>query len=419
MPTHTESAPLQASEQALAGIVVLDLSRGFGNYCGKMFANLGADVILVEPLAGLPTRRMGPRIEGCADVESSLVFQYQNTDKRSLALDLDHPQGQEAFRALAARAHLVIESERPGVMQRRGLGYEALRAAAPGLVMASLTPFGQSGPYAQWQAEDIVGLAMGGMLYLGGYIDSPPMAVFGDQAISATNVFASVASMAAVYEAEASGSGQHIDIAMQECVVMGMENAVQFFDLEGTVRKRTAGQQRLAGTGVFECKDGYIYLMAGGIGGNRFWGVTTQWLIDEGVEGAETLTEACWTDQDFLASAAAKQTFTRLFAPFAKRHTKSELQEKGRTRRIPMAPIRDASDLEDNAQLKHREYFVGVPGPDGRELRMPGAPYKLGRTPWTLRSGAPRLGQHTREILLGAGMDAAHVSALLGNGVAR
>jgi benzylsuccinate CoA-transferase BbsE subunit len=419
MPIPTASDPVRASDQALAGIVVLDMSRGFGNYCGKLFANLGADVILVEPLDGLPTRRMGPRIDNCADSDSSLVFQYQNTDKRSIALDLDHADGQEVLRTLAATSHLIIESERPGVMQRRGLGYEALRAIAPGLTMASLTPFGQSGPYAQWQAEDIVGLAMGGMLYLGGYIDSPPMAVFGDQAISAANVFASVAAMAAVYEAEASGSGQHIDVSMQECVVMGMENAVQFFDLEGTVRKRTAGQQRLAGTGVFECKDGYIYLMAGGIGGNRFWGVTTQWLIDEGVEGAETLTEACWTDQDFLASAPAKQTFTRLFAPYAKRHTKSELQEKGRARRIPMAPIRDASDLEDNAQLKHREYFVGVPGPGGRELRMPGAPYKLARTPWRLESGAPRLGQHTREILLGAGLDEARISALMENGVAR
>lgn len=385
--------------------MVLDLAGALGNYCGKLFADMGADVILVEPTAGAATRTMEPKIKGCSDAEASLVFQYQNTNKRSIVVDLDQPEGQKLLRSMVKGAHLLIESEHPSVMESRGLDYQTLREIAPQLVMASITPFGQSGPYAQWQGEDIVGLALGGMLYLGGYTDSPPIAAFGEQAYAATNLFASVAAMAAVYEAETSGSGQHIDVSMQECVVMGMENAVQFYDLEGSIRKRTAGQQRLAGTGVFECKDGYIYLMAGGIGGNRFWGITTQWLIDEGVEGAETLNAPCWIDQDFLATGEAKDTFMRIFSQFALSHTKSELHAKGRERRIPIAPICDTSDLEKSEQLKHREYFVCTEGPDKTLLGMPGAPYKLSATPWSMRHGAPQLGQHTQEILAALGIE--------------
>jgi benzylsuccinate CoA-transferase BbsE subunit len=402
---------------ALEGIVVLDIAGRFGNYSGKMFAGLGADVILVEPAGGGRTRGMAPMLNGRDDCEASLVHQYQNVDKRSIVLDLDSKDGQDVFRTLVKGAHLVIESERPGVMEARGLGHQALREIRPEIVMASISPFGQQGPYAQWQAEDIVCLAMGGMLYLGGYYDGAPMAVFGDQAVSAAHVFGAVAAMAAVYEAEDSRSGQHIDISMQECVLMGMENAVQFYDLEGTIRKRTAGQQRLAGTGVFECKDGYVYLMAGGIGNNRFWGVTTQWLMDEKMPGAEELTRPNWTDQDFLATTAAKDQFNGIFNAFAKAHTKSELQAMGRERRIPIAPIRDASDLKDNEQLAYRGYFVDVAGSDGTPLRMPGAPYKLEGTPWSVRHGAPRLGQHTAEICAQFGIGTGRVAQLQQQGV--
>lgn len=390
--------------RALEGVVVLDLAGALGNYCGKLFADLGADVMLVEPVVGAPTRRMEPSMAGRDDIESSLVFQYQNTNKRSIALDLDKPEAQEIFRALVKGANVLIESEQPAVMERRGLGYKALRKLAPGLVMCSITPFGQDGPYAEWLGSDLVGMALGGMLYLAGYKDTAPMVAFGEQAIGAANLFAAVATMAAVYDAEVSESGQHIDVSMQESVVMGMENAVQFYDLEGTIRKRNAGEQRLAGTGVFQCKDGYIYLMAGGVGGNRFWADTTQWLIEEGLERATELKESCWQDNEYLASAAAKTRFTEIFSQFALAHTKAQLQEKGRVRRIPIAPICDTSDLNKSPQRKHRGYFIDVTASDGSPIVMPGAPYHMSRTPWAVRHGAPSLGQHTKEIIKGLGI---------------
>ncbi|SSW67874.1 Succinyl-CoA:(R)-benzylsuccinate CoA-transferase subunit BbsE [Achromobacter veterisilvae] len=388
---------------ALAGITVLDVAGPLGNYCGKLFADLGARVILVEPPEGAPTRHIEPRISGRDDPDSSLTFQYQNTNKESIALDLDSEAGQEVFRRLASQSALVIESEQPGAMARRGLGFADLRGLNASLTLTSITAFGQSGPFSHWLATDLTAMGMGGMMYLAGYPDTAPMVACGEQAVGAANVFAGVASMAAVYDAETSNIGQHVDVSMQECVVLGMENAVQFYDLEGSIRKRNAGTQRLAGTGVFECRDGYIYLMAGGVGSNKFWAVTTDWLIGEGVAGAEQFREPRWLDQAFLVTEEAKQRFGQIFTPFARTLTKAELHAKGRERRIPLAPICDTRDICQSPQREYRGYFVDVTDACGTRLRMPGAPYKLSETPWALRKRAPRLGEHTRDILAWAG----------------
>jgi len=388
---------------ALAGITVLDVAGPLGNYCGKLFADLGARVILVEPLGGAATRHVEPRVAGRDDLDSSLTFQYQNTNKESIALDLESEAGRDVFRKLASQATLVIESEQPGVMARRGLGFAELSRINAALTLTSITAFGQSGPFAHWLATDLTAMGMGGMMYLAGYPDTAPMVACGEQAVGAANVFAAVASMAAVYDAEAGNIGQHVDVSMQECVVLGMENAVQFYDLEGSIRKRNAGTQRLAGTGVFECQDGYIYLMAGGVGSNKFWAVTTDWLVGEGVAGAEEFREARWLDQAFLVTEEAKQIFGRIFTPFARSLTKAELHAKGRERRIPLAPICDTRDISQSAQREYRGYFVDVMDAHGTRLRMPGAPYKLSETPWALGKRAPQLGEHTQDILAWAG----------------
>jgi benzylsuccinate CoA-transferase BbsE subunit len=180
---------------ALAGITVLDVAGPLGNYCGKLFADLGARVILVEPPEGAPTRHIEPRISGRDDPDSSLTFQYQNTNKESIALDLDSEAGQEVFRRLAGQSALVIESEQPGAMARRGLGFADLRGLNPSLTLTSITAFGQSGPFSHWLATDLTAMGMGGMMYLAGYPDTAPMVACGEQAVGAANVFAGVASM--------------------------------------------------------------------------------------------------------------------------------------------------------------------------------------------------------------------------------
>ena len=398
---------------ALDGIRVLDLSGPIGNYCGKLFADLGADVILVEPPCGSRLRREGPFIGNDPTMEASLNFAYMNTSKRGITLDLDHADGQAILRRLARTADLVIDSERPGVMARRGLDHATLAQDRPSLVMTSITAFGQTGPYAGYEADDLVTLALGGMLYLGGYHDGPPMAAYGNQAYAAASLFGAIASMAAIYAAEAHGKGDYIDVSAQESIVMAMENAAQFFELEGTVRKRYGGQQRQAGSGVYRCKDGYVVMLAGGIAANRFWRRTTKWLLDSGVSNAAEFEKPEWLQMKFLSTAEAKAAFHHIFDPFAANRTKAELYEAGRERQIPIAPVATPAEILANPQLRHRGYFVDVWNHfAGRNITMPGAPYLFSATPWRVARPAPRLGEHTSDVLAETGLGAADLQAL-------
>lgn len=385
---------------ALAGIRVLDLSGPIGNYCSRMFADLGADVVLIEPPEGNDLRRDGPFIDNIPGAERSLPFTYINANKRGIVLDLDSEDDRAAFAGLAACADLVIESGEPGALDARGIGYRDLSALNPHLVMTSITPFGQTGPYAHYLAEDLVGLAMGGLLYLAGYPDTAPMAAYGRQGYAAASMFAAVGSMMALLAAETRGSGEQVDISMQECVVMGLETAAQFYDLEGTVRKRYAGLQRNAGTGLFPCKDGYVLFMAGGVGGHRFWKMSTEWLVSQGVAGAEQFREPKWQTHEYINTPAAKDIFYSVFVPFSMAHTKLELYEMAQAAHLPIAPLSTTADLVANPQLKHRGFFTEMQHPlVDQPFLAPGAPYRLSATPWSLSRPAPTLGEHTAEIL--------------------
>jgi benzylsuccinate CoA-transferase BbsE subunit len=416
MHGRTTEAKVKAPPAALAGIRVVDMSGWSGQYCGKQFADLGADVILVEPIGGSSVRRDGPFIDGKVSPEHSIPFAYYNAGKRGIALDLDSAEGQRIFRRLIRNADLLIESEKPGVMASRGLDFASLSKEAPKLVIASITPFGQTGPYSHYESEDVVALALGGLLYLGGYADMPT-AVHGNQAYLSAAQFASVASMMGLLAVEGvpgAVSGRHIDVSVQECVVMGLETAIQFYDLEKSVRTRGTGQLGMAGVGVFKCVDGEIYLMAGGIASTRFWESTAKWLIDEGVAEAAQLLDKRWDSHDYLATPEAKQIFNSLFQPFAAKRTKLDLYETGQAKRIPICPVRTPKDILESRQLAYRDFFVSQRhAQTGRAMRVPGAPYRLTATPWAAAGPSPRLGEHTADILDELGYDATARAALL------
>ena len=414
----TTQQPIEAQPSALTGIRVLELAGAMSQYCGKMFAELGAEVILIEPPGGSAIRNAPPFIADEPGQQRSLAFSYFNTSKRGITLDLGHAEGRKLFRRLAAGADLVIETEKPGTLERIGCGYEALASVKPSLVVTSITGFGQTGPYAAYEWEDLIGLATGGFLYLGGYTDSPPIGAFGHQAFLGASMYGAVASMLALTRTEGSGQGDHVDVSMQECMVMAMETAVQFYDLEGTVRKRHADVQRFAGTGVFECQDGHIYLMASGIGVNTFWPLSLQWLIDEKVAGVERLTGEEWNSVEYVGTEEAKRIFSEVFSPWAKTKRKAYLYTEGQRRHIPLAAINTTADLLKSPQLAHREFFVSVPHPELESgLRMPGAPYKLARTPWRLRGPAPRVGEHNAAVYGELGIDARALALLAEGGV--
>ena len=410
--THTEFTGAPA---ALDGLRIIEIASPLTSYCGKMFGDLGADVLLVEPVDGCRMRREAPFVANQPGLGSSLAFAYHNTSKRGITLNLECAEGQALFRRLAAKADLVLEGEQPGAMARRRLGFDALASGNRRLVMTSITPFGQDGPYAQFVAEDLIGLAMGGLLYLGGYPDTAPTRVWGNQAYLCAAMYGAVAAMLALTHADLAGEGQHIDVSMQECVVMAMETAVQYVDLEGTIRKRYAGEQRFAGTGVFECEDGYIYMMAGGIGANKFWPSSLQWLIEEQVSSVERLRGPEWEKIDYLQTEEAKRIFAEVFGPWAKHRTKAYLYHEGQRHHIPLAPINTTADIVASRQLEHRRYFVHVPHAKRSEpLLMPGAPYLLSATPWRISRRAPELGEHNAEVYDALGLGTGELQRLYG-----
>lgn len=406
-----------AKQGPLQGIRVLDLTQGSEQYSGKLFAQLGAEVLLVEPIGGSDSRREGPFIDQRAHAEMSLSFAYFNQGKRGIALDLDQLEGQHIFRRLVRQADLLIESEQPGCMRDRGLDFDALVKLQPALIATSITPFGQTGPYAHYKGNDLVALAFGDMLSLGGYPGLAPTAPYGNQALLAAAQFGAVASLMALWEVEGQEGprqGQHIDVSVQESVAMALENAVQFVELENLVRQRNGSEQRQAGTGVFACADGMIYLMAGGVASNKFWNATANWLVDVGAPAAAQLHEPHWTDPAYLQGDEAKRIFAEIFLPYAAGRTKAQLYAEAQQRRIPICPVSTTADLMENRQLAFRNFFEKTPHPySGRTLTVPGAPYGMEASPWQLGRPAPRLGEHTSEVLSQLGIDQDSQAVLL------
>lgn len=370
---------------ALDGLRVVELAGRYGGYCGKLFRDLGAEVILIEPPGGSPGRSTPPLSRSGL----GLRFAYDNAGKRSVVLDLSGEAGREIFRRLVATADLLIESEPPGMLAGVGLSFDALAALRRSLVMTSITGFGQNGPRAAWQADDLVANATSGMMSLAGYRDSTPLVACGQQAEVAAHCFAAVASLAAVFAAEASGEGDWIDVSIQECMVMGLENAVQFVDLEGVVRRRNGGEQPRAGTGVFACRDGHVYLMSAGVGASRFWRHTLDWLATEGAD-VTALSGPEWEQDAFLATDAAKAIFAGVFGAFAASHSKHALCTRGQAQRVPIAPVRTLEEVVADPHLAYRDFFRPLPaglGVDGGA--MPGAPYRLSATPWSAAAQVP------------------------------
>ena len=402
------------SAGALDGLRVLDLSSRHGWYCGRMFADLGADVILVEPPgSGCALRKVAPFFAAGSGLEDGVTFFVQCANKRGITLDLDRREGADLFTRLAETVDLVIEDSVPGSMAARNLSYETLSRVKPGLVMTSITAFGQDGPWAQVPADDLVLLALSGFLGMMGYPDRAPNRPYGHQAEAMGCMFAAVGAMMAVLKSETDGIGQHVDIAIQECAVMAMENAGQVYDLEKRVRQRSAGIQRQAGTGLFPCADGFVYLFAGGMAALRFWPNFVAWMRDESVPGAEGLSDPCWADMAFLDSEAAKETFSSLFEGFAAPRTKEQLYREGQARRVPICPLSTPADLVTNRQLHHRGFFTTLRHvPSGRDVTMPGVPFMLSQTPGRVRRAAPRLGEHNAEIYREIGIDAAALREL-------
>jgi len=369
-------------KKALDGIRVIELSGVSGAYCGKLFADLGADVTLVEPIEGSPLRAKGPFVGDVPSPDNSIPFAYFAANKANIVADIATPAGRKLIDELASAADIVIIADHPAA---KYIDLPALLRLNPQLVCLHITPYGSDGPYAGFVGDDLALMAMGGLLTMAGYPDRAPVVAYGEQGLLAADQFGAVAALSALLYAEQTGEGELIDLSIQESIVMALENAAQTYQLEGNIRNRTGVTGR-AGTGIYPCKDGDLYLLAGGIGDTGMWGNFARWMEAEGIADAAQFADATWDDK----APGSEDFFSKVFRPYAATRTKAELYAMGREWRVPMAPMSTPPDLLRNEQLAFRGFFVPCPaGSPAAGIRMPGAPYKLSETPWALEKGAP------------------------------
>ena len=391
-------------EGMLSPYRVLDLTHEWCLLSGKILADLGADVIQIEPPGGHAARRMGPFYHDDIDPERSLFWWSYAANKRSITLDYATPDGQALLKRLVASADFLIESGAPGDLAALGLGYDDLAAVNPALIMVSVTPFGQSGPYADYKATDLVGVALTGFMYVTGEPDLAPVRVgFPHFYLHGAGAGAGGAMMAHMQRV-LTGKGQHVDVSCQESMTRALANAPQSYALEGAIIGRQGAYRQTGGSTymrlTWPCKDGYVnFQFSGGGGAGRGVNSMVQWMAEKGMRD-EYLESVDFTQLGY--GAITPEMLERMEPPlenFILSLTKQELFEGAIERRILLFPVASPKDIVENPQLAARQYFQQVAHPDidspvtflGPFIGSSAAPLKMRRLP-------PKVGEHNMEI---------------------
>lgn len=370
----------------LSGIRVLDLTHYIaGPYCTKLFADLGADVIKIEkPGQGDGARGLHPFIGSEPHPEKSATFLYLNTNKRSVCLDLKGEEGRRKFKDLAASADIVVENFRPGVMAGLGLGYQNLARIHPGLVMTSISNFGQFGPYRDWQGTELTLSALAGMMYMTGVKDREPVKLGLSQLQYTAGVAAAVATLAAYRQRQLSGYGQWVDVSIVEPMINTIHQQTARYAYWGSIEQRGAN----ADFPFFvETENGWLHI-------SPLW---MQDLID--FVGLPELDDEKFKDLVQLRQNASK--FKDLILPWFRAKDGFELFHSAQERGIPWAPVHDEAAILSCPQLEARDYFLEIEHPVAGKARYPGRYFYSEQIEKFRGRPAPLLGQHTKEVLEG------------------
>ena len=384
---------------------VLDLTDERGLLAGKILADLGADVIQIEPPGGSPARNIGPFHGDDPLPDKSLFWWAYAANKRSITLDLERKDGRALLGKLVAEADFLIESFSPGYMEGLGLNYESLASMNSKLIMVSITPFGQDGPYSQYQATDIVGMALGGFMYLTGDEDRAPVRISFPHFYLHGAAAGATAAMLAHTHRVVSGQGQYIDVSCQQAVAKTLAHAPQIWDIEGAILKRmgvyrqTSGENRVRIN--WPCKDGYVnYMVQGGTVAYSTRALL-DWAKEDGLDTAE-LDEIEWEELGYGAvTPKLMDQFSGPIGEFFKGHTRAELVQGSLDRRILLFPVATPSALDDHPQLEARSYFKEIEHPElGLTVRYPGAFVKSGdgKDIAGVYRRPPLIGEHNVEI---------------------
>ena len=380
----------RVTERALDGVKVLDLTHHItGPYCTKLMADFGAEVLKVERPGGDPSRRMAPFLNDDIHLEKSLVFAYLNTNKQSITLNLKSEKGLQLLKSLIEQTDVLVENFSPRVMTSLGLDFGALEKINPGLVMTSISNFGQTGPYRDYKAADIVEYAMGGLMYISGAYDREPLKHAFNQAQFKAGTDGASATLMAMYHQRLTGEGQHIDISIQEAVATGLRDVVNNFTYSGAVRRRQPNHSgdlsRLRAS-----SDGHI-IPNPGIGAGLNWNVMVEFMGIPELGGDKFNSPS--------ARLANAEELGQILDDYFIKQNKYERFYAAHEKRFIFGVVQSPEEVMADPQFEARNFFVDIDHPALGTLKYPGAPFEMSGTPWEARTAAPALGQHNLEVI--------------------
>jgi crotonobetainyl-CoA:carnitine CoA-transferase CaiB-like acyl-CoA transferase len=373
---------------ALDDVRVLDISQGIaGPLCAKLLGDFGADVIKVEPPGGECGRSMPPFAQDDPHPEKSLFFLLTNLNKRGITLDLETPRGADIFRKLSRLADVVVETFPPGYLASLGLDHASLERDNPGLVMTSITPFGQSGPCSHYKGEEIVAYAMSGIMSISGTADREPLKHGGFQAQYEAGFNGALATLFTLLLRDATGAGQHVDVSIQEVVNSTMVINQPFYSWTGGVQ----GRRRSTGTmfgNVMPCKDGYF---VGQAGGGASWDDVAEFY------GREELKDERFADA--VQRIANGEALDEILVEAAKDRTMAEMFKVASEQyRMLFGIVQTPADLARCGQLEARDFYQDVEHPVIGKIKVPFRLWNMTESPARYRRPAPLLGQHNAEV---------------------
>jgi len=390
----------------LAGLRVVELGGAVVQFCGKLMADLGAEVIKVEPPHGDAARAIGPFYRDQPHHDRSLYFWYYNTSKRGITLDLDSPAGHDALREVIASADVLLECCAPGYMQSIGLDYETLAASQPRLIMCALTPFGQTGPWRDYRSSDLAHLAAGGQMASCGYDKSDvpgdmPIAPGGGNAWHMGGHYAYMAILAALVYRSVSGLGQYIDASIHEACALTTEAAVPAHIYRGDELLRQTGRHHASAPTSrtqFLAKDGkYVTALIANQLGPAYVKRLAR-LLDE-CEWPHDLHDPRYAQTDFV-SAQSAHIIETVVGKFIATRGAEDVYHLGQAHGFTWGAVRAAEDLFDDPHLHDREFWKSVAHPElGETFTYPGEPAIYNGSPWRISARAPLLGEHNAQIL--------------------
>ncbi|HLZ69046.1 MAG TPA: CoA transferase [Dehalococcoidia bacterium] len=404
----------------LAPYRVLDLTDEHGLLCGQILADLGADVIAIEPPGGSPARRIGPFAGDVPEAGRSLYWFAYARNKRSVTLDLESEEGRAGLRTLVRDADFLVESFAPGYLDGLGIGYPALRQLNPRLVMVSITAFGQEGPKSHYAATDLIALAASGVLLLTGDEDRPPVRTAVPQAFLHAGAEAAVGALIAHHARERDGIGQHVDVSAQTAAMMATQSFILAEGWGDRAVQRIAGGMK-AGRHklrfVYSCEDGHVsvtFLFGNSIG--PYTRRLFEWMYEE-----EFVDEAT-RDKDWIGfweriasreePAEELTRCTEAIARFMLSKTKAELFAEARRRGLLIVPISTTADLVASEQYRSRGFWTELEHPElGRTIAYPGPFARFTSAPIQYRRRPPLVGEHNGEVLVAEGQRALVASA--------